>query len=259
MRTRGAWAILVLWLVTPFAPRGWTQERPLHSTLALESAENSSSSRQQKAWRLSQALKGYETLRKSFEVENALVGLINGFSASLHVDLRSTNSDLVNAVWWWNPLDQYGNPTYDWDTFLQVYRDASTVITKHVWLLEWRNASIGRRVELHVFGKGIGKTRFQLDKFILPLWREAGFASQPAYSVLLRRGNSEWATLYIGTEEKRALVASVNEPETSPIHWLDGLNVYFHPRCKPEDKSSRYVVVEPSGTWEVRTVLGCER
>ena len=124
--------------------------------------------------------------------------------------------------------------------------------------MQWRNASPGRRVELHVFGKEIGETRFQLNNFILPLWQEAGFAGQPAYSLLLRRGDSEWAALYIGTEEKRALVAFVSEPETSPSHWLDGLNVYYHPRCRPDDKSSRYVVAEPSGGWELRTVIGCE-
>jgi hypothetical protein len=253
-RTRVAWAILALWLVMPFALKGSTQERRPRWSLALESAEN----RQRKAWQLSQDLKGYDVLRKSFEVENALLGLINGFPASLHVDLRSTNSELVNAVWWWNPLDKDGNPTYDWNTFLGVYRDASVVIAKHIWLEKWLDARPGRRVELHLFGKGIGETRFQLNNFILPLWREAGFAGQPAYSLLLRRGDSEWATLYVGTEERRALVASVNEPETSPRHWLDGLNVYFHPRCKPGDKSSHYVVVEPSGRWELREVVGCE-
>src|SRR5262245_41374835 len=253
MRTKVAWAILALWLVMPFAPKASTQERRPHSSPALGSEED----RQRKAWQLSRDLKGYDALRKSFEVENVLLGLINGFPASLHVDLRSTDADLVNAVWWWNPLDKRGNPTYDWNTFLGVYRDASIVISKHIWLEKWKDARPGRRVELHLFGKGIGETRFELDNFILPLWREAGFASQPAHSLLLRRGDSEWATLYVGTEERRALVAYVNRPEPSPSHWLDGLDVYFHPRCKAGDKSSRYVVVEPSGKWEVREVVGC--
>lgn len=237
-----------------FAPRESTQEGRPHWSLALESGDN----RQRKARQLSQELKGYEALRKSFEVENALLGVINGFPASLHVDLRSTSSDLVNAVWWWNPLDQDGNPTYDWNTFLTVYRDASTAMAKHIWLEKWRDARPGRRVELHLFGQQIGETRFQLDHFILPLWREAGLGGQPAYSLLLRRGDSEWATIYGGTEERRALVASVNEPETSPSHWLDGLDVYFHPRCKPGDRSARYAVVEPSGQWELREAVGCE-
>jgi hypothetical protein len=252
MRTRVTWAILALCFVMPFALKGATEERRPH--WSLESAEN----RQRKAWQLSRDLNGYDALRSSFEVEDALLGLISGFPASLHVALRSTDSNLVNAVWWWNPLDKHGKPTYDWKTFLGVYRDASIVIAKHIWLEKWKDTRPGRRIELRLFGKEIGGTRFELENFILPLWREAGFGGQPAYHLLLRRGDSEWATLYVGTEERRTLVAYVNKPETSPSHWLDGLKVYFHPRCKRGDRSSRYVVVEPSGSWELREVVGCE-
>jgi|SRR5262244_3070328 len=141
MRTKVAWAILALWLVMPFAPKASTQERRPHWSPALGSEED----RQRKAWQLSRDLKGYDRLRKSFEVENVLLGLINGFPASLQVALRSTDADLVNAVWWWNPLDKRGNPTYHWNTFLGVYRDASIVIAKHTWLEKWKDAGPGRR------------------------------------------------------------------------------------------------------------------
>lgn len=214
--------------------------------------------RHSRAWQECQHLKGYATLRKSFEVEDANLGSINMFPESLHVTLRTTNSGLLNAAWWWDPLDKEGNPTYDWDAFLQVYAEAAKVVAKHTWLLEWRDASPGRLVELHAFGKGIGEIDSDLTDFILPLWREAGFAGQPAYSLLLRRGNMRWATLYFGIEETRALVASVSEPEDAPAHWLDGLRVFYHPRCKVGEQSSRYVVVQPSGEWELRTVGKCD-
>jgi hypothetical protein len=100
-----ACTILALWLAMPFAPLGSAQEHDRDLSLARESWR----ARKQKAWQLSQDLKGYDALRKSFEVEDALLGLINGFPNSLHVALRTTNSGLLNAVWWWNPLNKSGD------------------------------------------------------------------------------------------------------------------------------------------------------
>jgi len=210
------------------------------------------------AWRECQALKGYAALRKSFDVDDAMLGCVNGFPESLHVTLRATQEGLVNAVWWWDPIDSEGNLTYDWLFFSQVYREASKVIAKQSWLVEWRNTSPGRLVELHAFGGAIGEPDFDMNTFILPLWREAGLQGDPEYSLLLRRSDTAWAKLYVGTKEARGLITSVSEPEGSPAHWLDGLHMYFHPRCKPDDESSRFVVVQPSGEWEQRIVKRCE-
>jgi hypothetical protein len=247
-------AVLFLSFCLPILSVGCAHELSQEQSLT----QGTRRAEQLKAWQLSQNLKGYAALRESFELDNAILGLINGFPNSLHVDLRTTNLGPPNAVWWWNPLDEEGNPLYDWDTFLRVHQEASKVLIKHPWILEWRDAGPGRLVELHVFGIGIGETVFKLNTFILPVWREAGFAGQPTYSLLLRRGDKEWATLYLGTEQTRALVTHVSQPEESPAHWLDGLEVYYHPRCKPDDKSSRYVLVQPNGQWEIHAVRACE-
>jgi hypothetical protein len=225
----------------------------------LPGEADDSAAREREAWRLSRDLKGYAALRQSFDLDTAHLGLIGMFPASLHVGLRTWNpSRLPDAVWWWNPLDEEGRPTYDWDAFLQAYREAAHALTRHPWLREWRHASRGRLVELHAFGTEIGETAADLDAYVLPVWRDAGLAGRPGYSLLLRRGDREWATLYIGTEEARALVTSVSHPEKSPAHWLDGLDVYYHPRCTPNERSSRYVVVQPTGQGEVHTVRTCQ-
>jgi hypothetical protein len=209
------------------------------------------------AWQLCQNLGGYESLRKSFEIERAMVGSINQFPESLHVDLRTTNRGLINAVWWWDPL-RNGEPLYDWTSLEALYQRASKVIATHTWLAEWRNTSPGRLVELHAFGEGVGATEFDLQHFVLPVWQQAGFPGEPTFAVLARRDDDSWAQLYFSDQDPRALVTSVSEPDAKAGHWLDGLEVYFHPRCKPDEDSERYVVVGPAGNWEIREFAGCE-
>ena len=209
------------------------------------------------SWQLCRRLNGYEALSQSFEIEGARVGSFSLFPDSLFVRLRTTNSGLINAVWWWNPMHD-GQPTNDWMDLLWLHRKASKAIANHTWLAEWRNASPGRLVELHAFSESVGETEFDLENFVMPVWLQAGFAGEPSYVVLARRGDTSWAKIYFGVDDSRALVTGVSEPDAETGHWLDGLEVYFHPRCEPDEDSERYVVVEPSGDWEIRTFAGCE-
>jgi hypothetical protein len=185
------------------------------------------------------------------------VGAINMFPESLYVSLHARTADPVNAAWWWDPIDKDGDPQYDWHAFIQLHRAASKVVGRHAWLKQWRVAGPGRSLELHAFGAGIGATPFELQNFVLPVWRDAGMSGRPEYSMLARRGDTEWAQLYFGKDDSRMLVTAVSRPDQSSAHWLDRLDLYFHPKCRPGEASSRYATVAPSGKWKVRTVRQC--
>jgi hypothetical protein len=202
---------------------------------------------------LCQRLEGYRTFRESFDIESAIIGCVNLLPDSLKVSVRTTNRGIVNGVWWWNPLDKNGEPKFNWNDLIRIHADANAVLAKHTWLAEWREVSFGREVELHAFGEHVAETESHLKVFVLPLWRDAGLSGDPGFSVLARRGDTEWAQIYFGKQEARALITAVNQPDRKAKHWLDRLDVYFHPTGKPEDRSSCYAVVEPAGKWQVRT------
>jgi hypothetical protein len=153
-------------------------------------------------------------------------------------------------------VDEDGKPQFDWNDLLNIHASASAIVSKHKWLAEWREVSFGRQVELLALGEGIAETENEHNLFVLPLWRHAGLTGAPQLSVHARRlDESGWgaATIYFGMKEPRALINRVIHPDWKSKHWLDRLEVHFHPTGKPGDSSSRYVVVDPTGEWELRT------
>jgi len=200
------------------------------------------------AWALCRRLDGYKELRKSFEVEDAIIGCVNFLPDSLKVSVRTTNRGLINGVWWWNPLDEFGEPNFDWKDLIKIHATATGIISKHTWLAEWRESSFGRLVELHAYGYGIAETDDDL-RIVHRLWHQAGLTGHPACKVLARRGDTAWAEIYFGNEEPAALIAAVSEPDWKGEHWLDRLE-------KLGAASSRYVVVDPTGNWGLHTHEG---
>lgn len=227
-------------------------DHPLAVSRLAQPQEISTFLASQAAWQLCQRLDGYETLRNSFSIEQVIVGNVNSFPESLHVSLGTTQRGPINGVWWWNPLDNDRQPRHSWHDFLKVHAAANDVLSKHTWLAEWREASPGRKVELHVFGDRMGISAGDLKRDVLPAWRHAGLAGEPGFRILLRRSSSEWSIIYFGKDEKRALI-TVNRADWKPTHWLDSLDIYFFAHAKPTEKSARYVIVEPDGKWQVQT------
>jgi hypothetical protein len=97
-----------------------------------------------------------------------------------------------------------------------------------------------------------------MNYFVLPLWSDASFLGKPKYEILARRTNSEWIKIFLSPNEPKALIAYTMQPDIESKHWLDRLEVSFHPRCQGIAKNSEYVTVEPSGEHEVRTFSHCE-
>jgi hypothetical protein len=112
-------------------------------------------------------------------------------------------------------------------------------------------------LELHTFGREPASEPEEIEYSVLPIWREARFAGEPEYEVLARLGSSSWLSIYFNGEDSRLLVNYSMELPTVPAHWFDSLDVKFHPDCKRGESSSRYAVVQPDGTWQLREFSKC--
>jgi len=211
----------------------------------------------EQGWKLCQELSGYARLRERFQIDQAILGYINGFDLSLFVRLHSTGSVGLNAAWWWNPVSD-GTPRSSWTDFLECFDQANEVVKRHSWLQDWLESGPGRSLELHAFGCATGSRDFDLNYFVRPLWRDAILAGEPLYEVLARRANSSWARIFLNSTEPRALIAYTMEPDAKSAHWLDRLEVSFHPRCQTEEKNARYFTVLPSGELEPRRFSACK-
>src|SRR5262245_50492640 len=95
-----------------------------------QQAEELLSESNARAWRVCQQLPGYSRLRESFDVIAAQLGSTDDFPPSLQIELRRTGSGLLNAVWWWDPLDDAGDPRFNWSEFLQTFNDASKTLAR---------------------------------------------------------------------------------------------------------------------------------
>lgn len=208
------------------------------------------------AMRKCQALTGYADLQKEFVFEQARQGSINRIDESLFAMLRTGTGKTLNAAWWFNPIID-GKPRYDWHDFMKLFHHVDTRLSRHAWLAGWRAVSPDRLLELHAFGREPETQSDWIAFQILPIWREAGFVGQPEYEVLARLADTSWFQLILNDKDPRLLVSYSMDPPTKPLHWLDGLDVEFHPKCEPGTPSAKYAVVEPNGQFQVREYGKC--
>ena len=197
------------------------------------------------AWLLARSLPGFARASAVLEIESATRGNINGAPDSLFLNLRARSPGLFDAVWWWDVMEGE-RPKYTWDELLVAFEKAQRTLSKVVWLTEWRKAGKNRVIEFHLVG--IDKvSEDMVDFFLIPPWREAGFAGAPAFEVLLRRG-SEWCgSLFFSADGASGIVTHMTPEEGG--HWLDALRISYHPNA--EDPS--YLRVDASARHEMRS------
>lgn len=203
-----------------------------------------------------QQLKGYAKLRETFIIEEANQGYINRFDESLFVQLLTDKGKILNAAWWFDPIVG-GKPRYDWYTFLDLFSHVDELLSRHAWLAAWRNGAGGRLLELHAFGREPEEESDDIKYLVLPIWREAAFSGKPQYQVLARLGDTSWVSMFFNDKDPRLLLNYSMDLPAKPAHWLDGLEVQFHPQCKKGDPSSRYAVVDRAGHWQVHEYGKC--
>ena len=182
--------------------------------------------------RLATSLPGAELAMKRLRIEHASVGAVNMAPESLFLQLVSAEQRLVDQAWWYNTLvDQ--KPGTDWHGFLTVFDAAENTAKSQAWLVDWKNGAPNRHVELWALG-GSGHALAGVEKELdMVAWKHAEFPGEPGYQLVLREGD-------ITSVRKQGA-----RPSTPP-HWVDGLDLFYHPRG-----DGLYIRVV-SGTWEFR-------
>jgi len=220
----------------------------------LEAEENA-----RKAMAASQQLAGYDRFLKSFKIFRASIDYYgeptNG--ESLFVRIETTQPAFIDAVWWDNLLVN-GRPSLSWDDFMKSYAAVEAAMSKHPWLQEWKNLK-GRSLELHLTCKSSGNEIGDLETFVIPLWRHAGFAGEPAYYFRAHYNNGrDWIDIYFSDKDDRALVTVNSNPDPESPSMMERADVYWHPRGEAGEKYSRYAIIENDGSCHVETFVGDE-
>ena len=174
---------------------------------------------------------------------------------SLFAEIKTTHPALIDAARWWNPLTD-GKPSLNWDDFMKSYAAIETAMAKHPWLQDWKNLEEGRSLELQLTGAEIGEVSSELETFVIPVWRHAGFAGKPTYCFLARRNDGrDWVTVYFSDKDERALVTTSSKPDPKSPSMIERADVYWHPKGKTGEKSSRYAIIENDGRCHVETFV----
>ncbi|MBI5393735.1 MAG: DUF2225 domain-containing protein [Verrucomicrobia bacterium] len=196
-------------------------------------------------YKMSYALNGISAVTNLFSVFEASIGHINMLPYSLLVmlDPSDKNRNVVNSAWWFNPVDERSQKAaHDWNDFIKCYGEVNDVVSKHDWIMDWRNAGSHRTVQACVFGVR-PNTETMLEAMVLPGWKHANMKGIPEYEVNLRRAGQWCATIYFGKGENRAFVATIHGSDGK--HWLDKQNLSYH----PTQEIPNYIIVDQNGKW----------
>ena len=187
-------------------------------------------------------LMGYDLLIKDFKIKDAMQGYINGLPESLHVGLEGNDRELVNAAWWFNPIEN-GQPKYNWNDFIGIYNKFNKVAENKPWLKKWRKEKTGRTIDAEIFGVR-PNTEMDIEYFVIPAWEHAGLKGELLYEVILRDGNS-FQTVYMSEESEESLDANgfhLNSEKCSYcIISKDGKRKTVEIKQKPQDPRTFYL------------------
>jgi len=207
-------------------------------------------------------LAGWERASTAVTVKRVMTGMVNLQAESMFFELESKHPAALDAARWHDLLVD-GKPAQSWDDFLAIYERACACAAKQVWLMEWKRLDPKRTVELEAAGtKGVAET--MVEMLVQPAWKDAGFAGEPEFEILLRDHGRCVGTIYLSSQVSGALVESANPdrarekgalavPPTKPSaahHWFDDLAFSFHPKGNPPT----YARVDGEGKVEVRTM-----
>lgn len=184
---------------------------------------------QQLALRQAATAPGYAEFDRRFVVEKAESGGINGQPDSAFYRVSARRPQLVDAAWWWNPLEN-GARTRTWNDFLRAFDEVAEAASRQQWLADWKAAGSDRHVEAHIVGvTPVAET--MLAMLVQPGWAHAGFRGTPEIELLLRRGDQWCGTIYLARNDRRAFIETAKHGPGQ--HWFDQLELSFHPNGDP--------------------------
>lgn len=195
-------------------------------------------------------LAGYAAVDAAFTVERADFGSFNLLPHALVLSLQARKDRPLDSAWWWN-FTKDGKPQFDWNQFLSLHASAEELVAKNAWLAEWKAAGSERRVELELAGLQ-SNTAIDLDEFVLPAWRDAGFMKQPALQLILREGPIPCAEVFL--DQGGGGIVPIVFDGCGSSHWLTAIPFSFHPKSM----APTYLRIDADAHWE-RRVMGKKR
>jgi hypothetical protein len=198
----------------------------------------------EQAYRIYQALDGFEQIAEQFVVKQYFLGNIILGTYSLIMNVHKKHAYLVDSAEWSNPVND-GNAEYTWHDFLSTYQQVQHVVSSHVWLHDWKLAGGKRQIEAQISGRmPHAAADIDLEFFGTSAWKHKGLQGVPQYEVLLRIEGNWCATIFFGDDDENALIINASSSFDGP-YWLDRMEFFYHPtQDVPE-----YVVVTPDGEW----------
>ena len=197
--------------------------------------------------RIVEAASGYEQALRDFEIHANGVGCWDAAGCSVNlIDLVPRKAEGIDALRWYMRVGG-GVAKNSWLAPRDLYRHSLVLSRSTPGIYEWKAAAPGRTVEVW-FNGDLGYAEEQMDFFVGTAWRHAGFVGQPELQVVLRRRGTACCELYLSSREPGALIVSAHSEGGAQPHWLDGLDVFYHP-AKPY-----YIKVDARGAFEKRLI-----
>jgi hypothetical protein len=191
---------------------------------------------------MAHSIEGWAAFSQAFEVARPSIGNINGELKALHISVRSKAPRLVDAVWWWNLLDEHDRPKSTYPELVASLEAAQGIARKQPWLEGWKANNPTSAVELQLVGTRPWTTMdFEQHR---AKWNELGLPGTPAVLFILRRARHPCFQLVLSADGASAMVPTKYDG-CPGSHWLDALRPNF---------ASEVIVLHPDGSHEIRAV-----
>ena len=196
------------------------------------------------AFDLLQSLPGYENISNNFIIIDANTGEFNFLPQSLCIKLLAKNKiHNVSAARWFNPLtNKY--PKYTWTDFLEIYREAQRITSKHKWLKNWSGYHTNRYISIDIFGKR-PYTESLFDFYPRSAWHHAKLSGEPYYELDFMENGKPRGTMFLGKQSRDAIITDMSTNKINRTHWLDNFEILYHPK----DSVPEYIIVHNNGMW----------
>jgi hypothetical protein len=188
-------------------------------------------------------IRGFDAIPDWYRVESVRAG-VRACEESVLADLIVSTRGPIDRARWWNPVED-DKPTCTWNDFIALLDDAVEVVGRNPWIESWRRSGPDRHVRWMAVGRGGSESIDRAAPEVQIAWADSGLRGRASVEVRLERGEAVAAIVYLSHADAGSIVTDARPGAAE--HWLDALDVSFHPRAPT------YVCVDASGGWNVRT------
>jgi len=175
---------------------------------------------------LAGSLAGYNRVVKEFVVTSLTTGNINMEPYSMFVELASRQPELVDSIWWCDPIDQQ-RPNYDWYVLIRLYHKARAAASKQQWMADWKRTGPSRSICLELSGVVPHEDFDDVD--LAAAWREAHYHGRPWFEYICRINDRLAGEVYLDRSGRHCLLNSCIVPDQTEIQ----------PRVLPRTKAEK--------------------